>query len=581
MSDDEAGENDPSLKGADISSHTEEEWATASQLKITIENLLSQTRMTEQDVVDAAEQHGISRTWLYELIARFRAMGTVSCLIPKRPAGGKGKSRISSLSEDLIQEIIETSYLTSKKLRPSQVIKAYKSACKRRNIKPVSDNTVRARIKSVPGRVSTKHREGGHEARDKYDPVTDEFPRPKWPLGVVQMDHSPSDIVVVDEEFRQPIGRLNLTIAVDMYSRAILGYLMSLEAPSATTVALCLAHAVVPKVPWLKERGIDADWPMFGKMDVLHVDNGPDFKSEALRRGCDEHNIVLQHRPVKHPKYGGTVERLFRTLNEEIHTWDGTTKSNIQDNKNRNSEKEACLTMAELERCLVRVITKIYHEEIHSKILISPKLAWKEGIYGVDNRPGRGIPSRLENEKRFMLDFLPLKHRSIQRYGFVWDHIHYFDPILRSNIDKEDKRKFIIRRDPRDISKVYFFCPDTEQYFEIPYRNLDNPTITLWEWSAAREKLRQKGLDARDEDTIFAAYDEIKQELEQARLKTKRARRTYERTRAAKQSSRRLKPEADQKPTVSRDDDEPTAPIDPDPDDNFDFDETFDDIKHM
>ncbi|WP_417461212.1 hypothetical protein [Kordiimonas sp.] len=59
---------------------------------------------------------------------------------------------------------------------------------------------------------------------------------------------------------------------------------------------------------------------MFGKMDVLHVDDGPDFKSEALKRGCDEHGIVLVHRPVKHPKYGGTVERLFKTLNEQIHT---------------------------------------------------------------------------------------------------------------------------------------------------------------------------------------------------------------------------------------------------------------------
>ncbi|WP_417461211.1 hypothetical protein [Kordiimonas sp.] len=98
---------------------------------------------------------------------------------------------------------------------------------------------MRSRIKSIPARTKIKHRESGRNARDKFDPVTGEFPRPKWPFGVVQMDHTPTDIAVVDEEYRQPIGRLNLTIAVDMYSRAILGYLLSLEAPSATTVALC------------------------------------------------------------------------------------------------------------------------------------------------------------------------------------------------------------------------------------------------------------------------------------------------------------------------------------------------------
>ncbi|MFC4349518.1 Mu transposase C-terminal domain-containing protein [Kordiimonas lipolytica] len=567
------------LSGADLNTYSKEEWARALEVREAILHLLHLSKITESDVEEAAAGLNISRSWLYELINRFRNEGTVSCLIPRKPTGGRGKGRINSVHEALINEIVETTYLTTLKLKPSKVIKAYKTACKRRNLKPVSDNTVRARLQEIPARLAMKRRESGRKARDKFDPVVDEFPRPKWPLGVVQMDHTPTDIIVVDEELRQPIGKLNLTIAVDIYSRAILGYLMSLEAPSATTVALCLAHAVAPKAVWLRERGIHADWPMYGKMDVLHVDNGPDFKSEALKRGCDQHGIVLEHRPVKHPKYGGTVERLFETLNEEIHSWHGTTKSNVQDKGEYNSEEESCLTMAELERMLVRVITKIYHEEIHSKLLISPKLAWDEGIYGVDNKPGRGLPTRIPNEKRFLIDFLPLKHRTIQRYGFVWDYIHYYDPVLRTYLDREDKRKFIIRRDPRDLSKVYFYCPETDQYFEIPYRNLDNPSVTLWEWTATRERLKQKGLDARDEDTIFEAYEENRRELEEARIKTKRARRQYERTKQAKRSRKRLTPQADQKSTRSLQD-KPSVQesISPEEDD-FDFGATFDDIK--
>lgn len=571
--------NDGDMTGTDLANYSKEEWDRAVEVRNVILKLLDLPRIIEADVEKYASDLQMSRSWLYELIGRFRAEGTVSCLVPKRPTGGRGQGRINSVHEQLIQEVIETTYLTTLKLKPAKVFKGYKSACKRRGIKPVSENTVRARINEVPARLAMKKRESGRKARDKFDPVVDEFPKPKWPLGVVQMDHTPTDIIVVDEELRQPIGKLNLTIAVDIYSRVILGYLMSLEAPSATTVALCLAHAVAPKGPWLKDRGIDAEWSMFGKMDVLHVDNGPDFKSEALKRGCDEHNIVLEHRPVKHPKYGGTVERLFETLNEEIHSWDGTTKSNIQAKGEYNSEGEACLTMAELERMLVRVITKIYHEEIHSKLLISPKLAWEEGIYGVDNKPGRGLPPRIRNEKRFLIDFLPLKHRTIQRYGFVWDYIHYYDPILRTYLDREDKRKFIIRRDPRDISKIYFFCPDTKQYYEIPYRNLDNPTVTLWEWTATRERLKQKGLNARDEDTIFEAYEENKLELEEAKHKTKRARRQFERTKQAERSHKRLAPEADQKPTRALPD-RPAQLVDSDVDDDFDFDTTFDDIKH-
>lgn len=573
-------EDDKPLVGSDISSFSREEWERAVATKDVIVQLLALPRISEADIKAACEKLNISRSWLYTLISRWRADGSVSCLVPSPRSGGRGKGRITSVHEDIIRETLETEYLTNRKIKPKNVLRAYRLACKRRGIKPVSENTVRSRIRNIPARTKTKHRESGRKARDKFDPITGEFPRPKWPLGVVQMDHTPTDIVVVDEEYRQPIGRLNLTIAVDMYSRAILGYLMSLEAPSATTVALCLAHAVVPKVAWLKDRGIEADWPMFGKMDVLHVDNGPDFRSEALKRGCEEHGIVLAHRPVKHPKYGGTVERLFKTLNEQIHTWHGTTKSNPADRGEYDSDKESCLTMAELERCLVRSITQIYHEEIHSKILISPKLAWQEGIYGVDNKPGRGLPSRVKNEKRFLIDFLPLQHRSIQRYGFVWDHIHYYDPVLRSYLDREDKRKFIIRRDPRDISKVYFHCPETDQYYEIPYRNLDNPSVTLWEWNATRERLKQKGLEALDEDTIFRAYEENLRELEEARLKTKRARRQYERTKMARRSHKLLPAQADQKSTRTLNEDIVPPTVAPIEDDDFDFDATFDDIKH-
>jgi putative transposase len=47
------------------------------------------------------------------------------------------------------------------------------------------------------------------------------------------------------------------------------------------------------------------------------------------------------------------------------------------------------------------------------------------------------------------------------------------------------KRLFLIRRDPRDISVVYFFDPELNCYFEIPYRNTSRPALTLWELKRA------------------------------------------------------------------------------------------------
>jgi putative transposase len=39
------------------------------------------------------------------------------------------------------------------------------------------------------------------------------------------------------------------------------------------------------------------DWPMSGKPRLLYLDNAAEFKSEALRRGCEQHGIRLDYRP--------------------------------------------------------------------------------------------------------------------------------------------------------------------------------------------------------------------------------------------------------------------------------------------
>jgi putative transposase len=116
-------------------------------------------------------------------------------------------------------------------------------------------------------------------------------------LDQVQIDHTVIDVVIVDERERQPIGRPYLTVAIDVYSRTLVGMVVTLEPPSAVSVGLCLAHAAGDKRPWLERLGVEADWPMSGKPKSLFLDNAAEFKSEALRRGCEQHGIRLAYRP--------------------------------------------------------------------------------------------------------------------------------------------------------------------------------------------------------------------------------------------------------------------------------------------
>ena len=107
---------------------------------------------------------------------------------------------------------------------------------------------------------------------------------PKWPLSLVQIDHTVVDVIVVDTMTRAPIRRPWLTLAIDVYSRCVVGLHLSLEPPCATSVALCIAHAVLSKSAWLCERKIDAEWPMEVLIEHIHLDNAKEFHSEALRR---------------------------------------------------------------------------------------------------------------------------------------------------------------------------------------------------------------------------------------------------------------------------------------------------------
>ena len=75
---------------------------------------------------------------------------------------------------------------------------------------------------------------------------------------------------------------------------------------------------------------------------------------------------------------------------------------------------------------------------------------------------------------------------------------------------KRPKNKFIFKRDPRDISYLYFLDSATNQYHRISYRNTAHPAISVWEFRDALERAKQKGRENVNEEAIFVAYEEMK-----------------------------------------------------------------------
>jgi putative transposase len=206
----------------------------------------------------------------------------------------------------------------------SDLFRAIKADCQRFGLKPPSYNTVHARLLSLDPKEVTRRRIGAAAARQRFTPVGTSSLQPTLPLEVVQIDHTLVDVLVVDELERLPLGRPWLTLAIDLASRMVTGFYVSLDAPSILSVALALTQAVLPKDLWLCDRELEMAWPAYGLPELLHLDNAPEFKSEALERGTREYGINLLYRPIGRPHFGGHIERLIGTVMGAVHLQRGS-----------------------------------------------------------------------------------------------------------------------------------------------------------------------------------------------------------------------------------------------------------------
>lgn len=322
---------------------------------------------------------------------------------------------------------------------------------------------------------------------------------------------------------------------MDVHSRVVTGYYLSFDPPSETSVAMCVAHSILPKDEWLILHKVDAKWPVWGVPKTVHVDNGADFRSDNFQQSCLMYGINMEFRPVKQPRYGGHIERVLGTLLREIHDLPGTTFSSIKDKEGYDSEKQAAMTKSEFETWLVTLICKVYHQKLHSSIGLSPHRKWEIGIFGNAEVQGIGLPLVPANRLTILLDFLPSFHRTVQTFGVTVDDITYYADVLRQWINAPDpnnplkKRKFIFRRDPRDISTLWFFDPDLKQYFRVPFADQSLPSISIWEYQQAREMLKREGAKSVNEHQILRAITELRSRVEESKEKTKKARRMSQR----------------------------------------------------
>lgn len=509
----------PEKPNVELARVSEEAWRTARSRREAILPILGEGRAA---VEKRAEETGFGAATLYRWRSRYD--GNLTSLLPVQRGPVPGSSQLDPIIEDIVDSVIEEFYVKKRK----SIIDTHmeiRFQCHRADLSAPHLNTVRKRIRN------RGLRRGLGKSVPTKTPLMGSYDEAQAPLAVVQIDHTQGDVMLVDEYDRKPLGRPWITLAIDCRTRCIPGFSVSLEAPSALSVGLCLSMAILPKDEWLAERDLDLEWPFWGFPARIHVDNGPDFKGKMLAKACEQHHIDLMFRPVRVPHYGGHIERLMGTTGNYIHNLSGTTGRNVIDREGRDPEKNAVMTIREFECWFAHALLGRYHNEKHSALGRPPIKELEDAYFRTEGSP-LGLPPMPGNAHQLRLDFLPYEERTVQRYGILWDGITYYGDVIRRWVGSQENgraQKFVVRRDPRDISSIYFFDPEAMTYYELPYADTTRPPINLWEYTGIKRRLAEEGNNQPDEDAIFRSYEAMRTMEQEATTRTRSQRKARSR----------------------------------------------------
>ena len=507
-------------------------------------------------VIAAAGEHEVGVATLYRWMRAFRETGLLSSLVRRRRSDA-GTMRLDEQTEAIIAQVIRERFLKSQKLKMKRTYKEVERNCRKAGALVPHYNTFVQRVRSVAPEIRVRAREGRNAAL-KYRSQRGSFPGADHPYAVLQIDHTPVDLILVDEIHRLPVGRPWITVAIDVYSRLVAGWYVSFDPPGTLGTGMCIANAILRKDQCLADLGVEYPWPCQGIAAAIHADNAREFRGDALAMACQEWGIHLKFRKVKRPNYGGHIERLLGTLLSEIHALPGTTFSDPGKRENYDSEGHAVMTLKEFERWFAHLVLGQYHHRVHSSLGVTPLKRYQEGILGSDTQPGIGHLPVVTDAEKLRIDFLPFETRIVRPAGIQIANIFYYADVLQRWVGARqpgklrEKRKFVVRYDPRDISSVLFYDPDLKRHFRTPYRDVRRPAMSLWELRTVQRDLKAKGKTHADEETIFAAFDRMLHIEETAKTTTRKTRLAKERRRHHVEAKRVRLPE------------EAAAPVKPD-----------------
>ena len=413
----------------------------------------------EEDIslLQIASQQQVSLRTLRRWIQRYHIEGLPG-LIRKRRADRGERRRLPSY----LQQLVEGLALQTPPLSIAVIHRKVCELAQQHDLKPPSYGLVYDIVRQLPTALTTLAHEGSKAYKQRFDLLHRR--EAQAPNEIWQADHCLLDILLVRDG--QPPGKPWLTVVMDDYSRAVAGYFLTVDAPSALNTSLALRQAI-----WRKD---EPRWHVCGMPQILYTDCGSDFKSQHVAQVSIDLKIRLMHSIPGQPRGRGRIERFFKTVRQmflcELPGY-APPKSPVRGHPE--------LTLSDLDTRFRAFVFDVYHAHPHSETDVPPQERWEAGGFLPQ------MPDSLEQ-----LDLLLLtvpKPRKIHRDGIRFMGQRYMDPTLAAYVGES----VIVRYDPRDVGEVRVFYQDRFLCRAI-CQELAGATVPLRDIMKARNRQRRE-----------------------------------------------------------------------------------------
>lgn len=299
-------------------------------------------------------------------------------LTSKQRRKGNRTLRFSPDIETLLAEAINSLYLKPEPFSAvdvrsytvGQAMELYPNSIQRLDLMLPSLRTIQRRIQELDPYIVARAQKG-QLAADRLARAAGKSFSSFAPLALVQIDTNTLDVLAVDPDTGEVLGRPYLVCALDVRTRAIVGRYFSMYPPSAVTTLAALKDMLTRP-----SRGLPGGIP-----SQIVPDNGVEFKNSSFSRVCQSLAITITPAQSKDPNGKAHVESFFRSLTKGIvQKLPGTTFSSPAHRGNYDSGKAAVLTLEKISELVDQWIEEVYHTTVHTRTKRAPIMAWNDEL---------------------------------------------------------------------------------------------------------------------------------------------------------------------------------------------------------